>query len=466
MALDKWEITAYSVLKDYETLKEAALVSTEQISADAANYYRVELFIGSTNGGLDSIGLFSGSKNSIGADRTFYVGQRNMSRALKKGDRLVVRVTRQGSPSPKASAYTLQILMSAATERSSNRQQIGQTYDMVQKGKSPFYVDTMEIKDVGMRNAIDAINASIDSSGVSDWTISVPLQDPGSTSTTSGSNGAFFGRLYVQSTTTIRLSRYGGKTVRVGANDIEIPSTGLDVTTTQSLINSSGASAGSNPLASTLYYVYLGGPGASYKANSIGLSSTAPTLVDGIYMLGSSSGASNFRFLGWAYTNSSTQFVDSDTNRHLVNYYNRIQKHLITAPGYNNNSADTTWTTTSTTWVKINGGTGSTVSFISNGEDCSSFHAFTSCANSGTGAYTFIGIGDNSSTTAFCNSSHVGSVGSGIYCGMTTTPAVGYREIHMLARVSATTGTYVLDRTRGGGSSDPRATILHGTIMA
>lgn len=443
----EWKTNAHSVTRDNEAITRIAIWSGDERRPSTLAYHTIQVAIGSQDGKRDVVGTYDGSKDLLAANaaRDIFKGIRMM----RPGETLLVIATNTGSPALDAGGMTVQITLQLVAGN----------------GALQLFQASGYVADQRTREAIEGLSQRLNTSGVTEWTVSVPVRDPRETQASSTDSDVCQGRIGAASTTTLRLSQHIGKIVVVGSSEVEIPDAGIDLTTSQPVVGADGL-AGSNPSASTTYHVYLAGPGARYRANGIVLSATAPTRLDGAYYLGASGNPAQYRFLGWARTNASTQFTDSETARHVVNYYNRLHKTLLTCPGYNDNNTDNTWTTASTTWVKINGGTGSTVSYVANGEDGVSLHAFSSCANSGTTALTQFGIGDNSATTAYSSATNVGTQSTSIYCGASFIPAVGWREAHFLARVSTGTGTYVLDRIRGGGSSDPRASVLHGVVMA
>lgn len=442
----EWKTNAHSVTRDNEAITRIAIWSGDDRKPSTLNYHTVQVAIGTPNGKRDVVGTYNGSKDTLGANvsREVFRG----IRLMRPGETLLVIASNTGSPSLDAGGMTVQITLQLVAG----------------DGAQQLFQSSGYVSDQRTREAIEGLSQRLNTSGVTEWTISVPVRDPREADAGETASDTCQGRLEVSSSTILKLSRHTGKVVVVGSDAVEIPSSGLELTTAQPVILATGL-AGSTPSPSTLYHVYISGPGAGYRPNSIMLSATAPTQYNGAYYLGTSGNSAQYRFLGWARTSSSTLFTDSETARNVANYYNRLRKSLHTAPGYNDNNADNTCTTTSQTWTKINGGTGSSVSYISNGEDCVSLHAYSCCSNSNSSGTTFIGIGDNTTATAYCAASNIGTPSSTVYCGAHLSPVADFREAHLLVRVSGYTGTYVLDRVRGGGTTDPRATMLHGSVM-
>lgn len=174
---------------------------------------------------------------------------------------------------------------------------------------------------------------------------------------------AFQGRMQWDSATQVSLQRYGGDTVDVNGESVSIGASGITLTTTDNLILSTGADAAAAMGASTLYYVYVSNSSASPFPNDLRASTTAPSSFNGVKNLGTSGNAANWRFVGYVRTNGSTQFVDSTSQRFVINYYNRRRLHLY--------AIDTTnsWTYTTATWRQANANAANQIEFISNGED-------------------------------------------------------------------------------------------------
>lgn len=302
----------------------------------------------------------------------------------------------------------------------------------------------------------------------------------------------FQGRIDVASASTARLQMrpYVGNLIEINGELVTLPpQNDLDnlatnaiqfvAINTDSLIGANGVPTGVAPSASTFYYVYVGNsrvPDSSVR--QIRLCATAPTArpLDGVYYLaanpgtgyplGSEQPACNWRLAGWVNPNASTNFIDNTASRTVANYYNRIRKNILVTPGYVNNSADTSYTTTSTTWVAANAGTGASVPYITNGEDAVTFNLTLRGSNSGATGYTLAGIGDNVATAveAFCG--HIGTT-SGI--GHSTTfraiISVGVRTVFLSIAVDAGTGTVVSDAVRFGAPADPYQTYISGEVM-
>lgn len=195
---------------------------------------------------------------------------------------------------------------------------------------------------------------------------------------------------------------------------------------------------------------------------------TALALQDGIYV---KSGDITRRYLGTARTTSvSGQTEDSAAQRYLINYYNTRERTLFIAPAYSDGNNQTTYTTTSTSWVEANSGTDSRVGFIIPEQGWSVHitlmaHVF----NSSSSNVVCAGIGIDSTSTAkaetlsgvvYADNYHSGSVPWDDH-----SLGVGGHYIAILITTSAGTLSAAADDVRSGGSSDPYMTYLSGWIL-
>lgn len=275
----------------------------------------------------------------------------------------------------------------------------------------------------------------------------------------------FEGRLSRTSSTQCTLAGFGrGEVIEIDGDSILISSlSSANLDTTANLLSSTGTDSGGAMGASTLYYVYVSSPTASFAASSVRASATAPSLLNGVYYLATSGNGAKWRFVGWTRTNGSTQFVDTETQRFVINFYNQRPLHLFSCPGYNDNNTQTSYTFTSTTWQAANGGTGSKIEWIADGMHSAEFHASGLLGTSGGNA--FIGIGIDS--TANAKVGGFANLGTFATPSLTwaETPAAGYHAADLLQRVSAGTGTFYADEVRGGSATDPRYTYIEAMIQ-
>lgn len=274
----------------------------------------------------------------------------------------------------------------------------------------------------------------------------------------------FAARMQVDSGTQISLQRYAGALVVVNGEAVDPGSSGFTRAPSDNLIAGDGTDSGGNCAPNTTYYAYVSNSQASFSASSLRLSTTSPSLLNGVKYLATSGNGAHWRFAGWVRTNNTGtdgEFEDSLEKRLVVNYYNRLAKVLQLKPGHADDGLVTTFTTTSTTWVVNHGGNNGTAHYVANGED--SVHGVITAflSNSNAGVLSFAGVGDNSTTDCIQEVFNPGG-GTTIEIGtagfIVNTPAEGYRTINFLTCVTANTGTYYGDSTRKGSSFDPRRT--------
>lgn len=96
--------------------------------------------------------------------------------------------------------------------------------------------------------------------------------------------------------------------------------------------------------ADTLYQVYL-----DTGTAALSIESTAATQTNGIYH---KSGDTGRLLVGWVYTNGSTQFADSETERHVASLHHARPRKILKNGAFENNiTADATWRTPTTDMV-------------------------------------------------------------------------------------------------------------------
>lgn len=423
-------------------LREALFHSPVARRVSTSSYHLIE--IGMREGSYTSwIGTWDQSTQKVdAASPTSILDVDRRGMRLKAGTAIVVQVTTTGSPaSLEGSRINFTLALVGGRD--------GEAKPLIAAGAL--------VADANTRTSLATIERQINSGGLSEWDDGVQLKDPVTLVVT----GTFGGRLQRDSATQVSVQRYTGDWIEVDGVPMSIGSSGLVITTSDGLLVSTGSVSTTTPSSSTLYYVYVGSTDG--LTPQIRLCATAPSMHRGSYHLGTDALTSRWRFVGWVRTNGSTQFVDTTTDRLVVNYYNRERKSLYVVPGYVDDNAATTYTTTSTTWTAANGGTGATASYIANGEDAIHVTAFSSCANSGANG-TGIGIGDNSATSAAVTSGDVGTTVRSQSCSYSTIPATGYRTLVLLVVVTAGTGTFYADNARLGSTADPVLTGLYTMV--
>ncbi len=188
--------------------------------------------------------------------------------------------------------------------------------------------------------------------------------------------------------------------------------------------------------------------------------------IDGIHV---KNGATNYLYLGTIRINSAGgQCEDTATERYVANFYNQVPRRMFTTPGYLDNNVATTASVAATTnFTPVNGGTGAYLKYVSVGDKSLSLNlgAFVISPANGN---VFVGIGDNSTTTAY----GAGFIGSGtlgpLLVPVSFVKADGYYFASILVANNSpdTAGTISYDTARVGSASDPRTLMMAGSIMA
>jgi len=280
-------------------------------------------------------------------------------------------------------------------------------------------------------------------------------------------------RLNLSSATTITVVQVAAHSVAgLVANGAVIPSAGqfaavFDISS-QHAMDNTAADTGAivNASLSTTFAVYWCTAGAF--AGGLGFSTTMPTRVSGVYLLGNGGNAAGCFFLGWIRVDGSGNVNNTTANRGIINYYNRQSLSLLATPAYVNDNAETTFAMgASLTWAQINGGTGDSVQYIANGEDAIDLgmQAVLGAAAPAGGPYEF-GIGDNSTTSADSSACLLGAAAkySSVSSLLTIVPSAGYRTANMLCMNKNNGLTFIADRARNGATVDPKGTFLVGSV--
>lgn len=111
--MDECQITAYSVSRTTEVLRDVWITSSYEVKPNLSDYYIVDVMVGSKVGGFDTFGTFSSRKNSLEPNKPFDISGRNADRKMLEGESIVIKVRRYGSPTPVANAYTVQLKIGA-----------------------------------------------------------------------------------------------------------------------------------------------------------------------------------------------------------------------------------------------------------------------------------------------------------------------------------------------------------------
>lgn len=275
---------------------------------------------------------------------------------------------------------------------------------------------------------------------------------------------------------TLTLLPYKGNRIEINRRLVLLGVGGLTRDVADNLITVTGADSGAAGAVSTLYYVYVANALATFSPSSIRLSATAPGLVNGVKYLGTTGNALNWRFVGWVQLNATPNFESSLLSRLIINYYNKIALALYANPGFVDDNATTSYTTSSATWIRVSAATGiggvttSTLSFISNGEDDVDYDATFFGFGANGGGVPVVAIGVDSITQAAVTgelAAAASSVSSSTMIGSKVTLAEGLHTLEMLiASIVANPSTFFADVGRFGGSAaDEPATMMSATVM-
>lgn len=290
----------------------------------------------------------------------------------------------------------------------------------------------------------------------------------------------FQGRLGYTSSTSITLGPYNGEIVAIGRGTEYLNiGAGITCSTLANLITASGTDSTAPPAVPAVgtpvrYYAYISASTASFAPNQLRLSATAPTLdSNNVYYLTGANGL-KWRYVGavgiWndgGGAGGASRFYDTVVIRGIANYYNRRPTALFSCPGYADDNAVTAYTINSLVWTGANGGTGSKIEFVANGEDGVHY-----IAHGGTlplaNTYPAIGVGEDTGATAACMA--LGSA-SAVYQSMTIgrhyLPAEGLRHLNLiLSQGGAGNNAWQADYGRTFGDSvDCPDTCISATVM-
>lgn len=238
------------------------------------------------------------------------------------------------------------------------------------------------------------------------------------------------------------------------------------------LIGSDGSPTGNIIVALNNYYIYVSNTRAT-QPRAMRASLIAPTWnADGVQYLGTTGNAANWRYVGKIRSSASAAFVqNSDTQIYVANYYNRRRYRLFTCPGYNNNNAQTTYTSASATWVEANGGTGSRVEFMTHADQAVLTGLQGLMEGSGSLATAYASVGVNSiSQAGDLWLAVVGLIEAIVADSVPVAPAGlvdGYNFLALLIFSSSGTATWYADYGRlGGNSADMRGTYMWADVWA
>jgi hypothetical protein len=250
-------------------------------------------------------------------------------------------------------------------------------------------------------------------------------------------------RIQVDSTTQISLQRYQGRYINLIVSSALIAR----------LIPASGPTISNGGLsASTLYYVY-----AFDNSGTLTLElSTTGHVTDSTFGIETKSGDATRALVGMVFTDGSTHFLDSTTNRYCLNWFNRRSLDLV-------NTFSTDRSTTSTSFTEIN--TEIRVNFLSWADETTELGIYGTFlqTTSGQACGTAIGIDSTSVVTQGVADTFSGFANTHQTCavGCTKTLSEGQHFATLLGAVSGGTGFWDSADSVGSG---PMKVRLWATI--
>lgn len=179
------------------------------------------------------------------------------------------------------------------------------------------------------------------------------------------------------------------------------------------------------------------------------------------------SGDATRRYVGSIRASGSNTTEDSLGKRFVINWHNAQERRLLARPGYSDGNTTSSYTATSTSWARANGGTGSRVEFLTLGGRPVKFNAC-GFATANTNSNARVGIGFDSTTDCeamgFAADAPSGSGGHSI--PLTKHDLFGYHTADLMVQVdnAASAATYYADELRNGATADPYATYLDGVV--
>jgi hypothetical protein len=155
----------------------------------------------------------------------------------------------------------------------------------------------------------------------------MPISTIGSDGLSATSVSQEFGqcRLVYTSATVLTLTPFNGQFIKIAGSIYAIPSAGVTVT-------NSGLTA------NALWYVYAYASGGSVLIQVSSLAYVTSSTAGNIGVKRRSD-SDSYTLVGMIYTNASSQFVDTVSNRQVLSYFNRRDRHFFaTASNYSTTS--------------------------------------------------------------------------------------------------------------------------------
>jgi hypothetical protein len=116
-------------------------------------------------------------------------------------------------------------------------------------------------------------------------------------------------------------------------------------------------------------------------------------------------------------------------------------------------------------YAEVNGGSGSRIEFIANGEDVVSYQGDISFYQNSQNVL-YVAIGESATTASISSIAH--GPGSGIRArqslGRGWTPSEGYQYLSLLARIDLGSATITADLTRNGAATDPPCSFISAEV--
>jgi hypothetical protein len=262
------------------------------------------------------------------------------------------------------------------------------------------------------------------------------------------------GRLTFASTTGVLFAPFQGDLFRIAGTIYQIPTSGIaGCTTTSAFVNGSGSSS---LAASTFYYVFAfvnsGTLTCDFRTDGNGHlpDNTAGNIGTEVRVSSGSTRDSSRSLIGAVFTNGSSQFVDSLTNRTVISWYNRQLKTF-------QNAFTATRTTASISFVEIN--TEIRCNFIIWSDDAITMSAIGQSFNSGANATaSALSVDTNINFTSAMS----GTLPTPLSLAQTrTTTEAAIHYITLYGAVAAGTGSWA--KSGVSGESFPSITgYIHG----
>ena len=266
-------------------------------------------------------------------------------------------------------------------------------------------------------------------------------------------------RLDYTNTTTLTLTPTGGNKIAItGVLETVSSQTMVSGTT---LISASGANLGTVMAASTLYYTYFSGVSASYAPQTLHPSATVPSLVNGVYYLGSSGNALNWRYVGWVKPTAALVFANSDTQRLVKSYYNRRPARMFLCLGYNNNDTLGSVSLNSNPWAVHSSVASPHFEFIADGDETVEVDCVIHWSNDAQDSYVSVAL---DSTTDALNAGYLVMSTKGVTESHNRlVPSAGYHYLNLMYRTTGARTAYI-DFARNGSVADTPASYISANV--